>query len=149
MQEDTYRGGMADPLSLNLYTYCAGNPIKFWDPSGLAQQFVATLANGATWNEYAGKSGAYVDAKTGGTLSYNQKTGASSFSTGGVTVSGVLGAPAMQNKSTNEMLGNLRSVTIELNPLVLMSIRYSEAYANLNHKNLHQLKEWDQLGRLR
>ena len=80
----------------------------------------------------------------GGTLSYNQKTGASSFSVSGVTVSGVLDTPVMQNKSTNEMLGNLRSVTIALDPQVLMLIRYSEAYASLNHKSLHQLKEWDQ-----
>jgi len=62
MQEDAYRGNMADPLSLNLYTYCSGNPIKYWDPSGHKQVFVATLANGATWNEYAG---GYVDKKTG------------------------------------------------------------------------------------
>ena len=32
--EDTYRGQADDPLSLNLYTYCANNPIIYWDPSG-------------------------------------------------------------------------------------------------------------------
>ena len=31
---DTYRGGSNDPLSLNLYTYCLNNPIRFIDPSG-------------------------------------------------------------------------------------------------------------------
>ena len=34
IQEDTYRGTQNDPLSLNLYTYCANNPILYWDPSG-------------------------------------------------------------------------------------------------------------------
>ena len=34
MQEDTYRGQRSDPLSLNLYTYCHNNPIRYWDPSG-------------------------------------------------------------------------------------------------------------------
>lgn len=36
MQEDTYRGDPSDPLSLNLYVYCANNPIIFWDPRGYA-----------------------------------------------------------------------------------------------------------------
>ncbi|WP_338058871.1 RHS repeat-associated core domain-containing protein [Acetivibrio clariflavus] len=34
LQEDTYRGDINDPLSLNLYTYCANNPIIYWDYSG-------------------------------------------------------------------------------------------------------------------
>ncbi|WP_242631550.1 RHS repeat-associated core domain-containing protein [Sedimentibacter sp. zth1] len=32
--EDTYTGNPNDPLSLNLYTYCVNNPIRYWDPSG-------------------------------------------------------------------------------------------------------------------
>jgi RHS repeat-associated protein len=36
MQEDTYTGDINDPLSLNLYTYCANNPIRYIDPSGHA-----------------------------------------------------------------------------------------------------------------
>jgi RHS repeat-associated protein len=36
MQEDTYRGSAADPLSLNLYTYCNNNPIAYVDPTGHA-----------------------------------------------------------------------------------------------------------------
>jgi RHS repeat-associated protein len=34
MQEDTYRGDSADPLSLNLYTYVSNNPLIYWDPTG-------------------------------------------------------------------------------------------------------------------
>lgn len=34
LQEDTYRGNIRDPLSLNLYTYCNNEPIKFRDPTG-------------------------------------------------------------------------------------------------------------------
>ena len=34
IQEDTYRGDASDPLSLNLYTYCANNPMTYVDTSG-------------------------------------------------------------------------------------------------------------------
>ena len=34
MQEDSYRGDINDPLSLNLYTYCHNNPVKYVDPTG-------------------------------------------------------------------------------------------------------------------
>lgn len=34
ISEDTNKGDVKDPLSLNLYTYCVGNPIKYTDPSG-------------------------------------------------------------------------------------------------------------------
>ena len=34
LQEDTYTGDPKDPLSLNLYTYCANNPLIYFDPTG-------------------------------------------------------------------------------------------------------------------
>lgn len=34
LQEDTYLGDPKDPLSLNRYTYCMNNPVKYYDPSG-------------------------------------------------------------------------------------------------------------------
>ncbi|MEN2773818.1 RHS repeat-associated core domain-containing protein [Acetivibrio clariflavus] len=34
LQEDTYTGDPNDPLSLNLYTYCANNPLIYYDPTG-------------------------------------------------------------------------------------------------------------------
>jgi len=32
--QDSYKGGIESPLSLNLYTYCENNPIMYIDPSG-------------------------------------------------------------------------------------------------------------------
>lgn len=34
LTEDTYYGSIADPLSLNLYTYCHNEPVMYTDPSG-------------------------------------------------------------------------------------------------------------------
>ncbi|WP_424141323.1 RHS repeat-associated core domain-containing protein [Sporosalibacterium faouarense] len=36
ISEDSYTGKLTDPLSLNLYTYCWNNPIRYVDPSGNA-----------------------------------------------------------------------------------------------------------------
>lgn len=33
-QRDSFAGRTSDPLSLNLYTYCANNPVYYSDPSG-------------------------------------------------------------------------------------------------------------------
>jgi RHS repeat-associated protein len=32
--EDTFKGNPTDPMSLNLYTYCTSNPVRYIDPSG-------------------------------------------------------------------------------------------------------------------
>ena len=34
ISRDTFPGKIEDPLSLNLYTYCGNNPIRFTDPTG-------------------------------------------------------------------------------------------------------------------
>jgi RHS repeat-associated protein len=38
ISEDSYRGDIKEPLSLNLYGYCEGDPIAFVDPSGNAPE---------------------------------------------------------------------------------------------------------------
>ena len=32
--EDTYLGNIREPLTLNRYVYCVGNPVNYVDPSG-------------------------------------------------------------------------------------------------------------------
>ena len=49
MQEDTYLGNMADPLSLNLYTYCHNDPITYYDPNGYDSVKVIVEYNGYKW----------------------------------------------------------------------------------------------------
>ena len=56
ISRDSYAGKLNDPLSLNLYTYCANNPVLYFDPTGhiavvddaallvLAAAFVVTSA---------------------------------------------------------------------------------------------------------
>ena len=44
LQEDTYTGDPNDPLSLNLYTYCANNPLIYHDPTG----HISVYINGVT-----------------------------------------------------------------------------------------------------
>lgn len=46
ISEDSYKGDVKDPLSLNLYSYCVGNPIKYTDPSG-HDAIVITAEKGA------------------------------------------------------------------------------------------------------
>ena len=42
--EDSYTGERNDPLSLNLYTYCQNNPIKYDDPSGHSIRSIGFMA---------------------------------------------------------------------------------------------------------
>lgn len=42
MGEDTYKGELSDPLTLNLYTYVANNPLSYVDPSGYDPEFGST-----------------------------------------------------------------------------------------------------------
>ena len=63
MQEDTYLGNGTDPLSLNLYTYCFNNPLKYYDPSGhLAIKLTSIVTTIAV-----------VTAVAAGGLAYSQK----------------------------------------------------------------------------
>jgi RHS repeat-associated protein len=42
LSEDTFKGDIRDPLSLNLYTYCHNNPVLFIDPNGHYDREAAT-----------------------------------------------------------------------------------------------------------
>ncbi|TYQ15482.1 UNVERIFIED_CONTAM: RHS repeat-associated protein [Acetivibrio alkalicellulosi] len=73
LQEDTYRGSINDPLSLNLYSYCANNPITYYDPTGHSWERIKQGANiikesarivnqGANWiNDKATQAKHYIN----------------------------------------------------------------------------------------
>jgi hypothetical protein len=96
MQEDTYRGEQTDPLSLNLYTYCHNNPIKYWDPTGHMAITVTSNGSGG-WtatdgdgNNYdvtrhTGAGGGYV---IGGGIYFNPNTGVLIYP-GGIKAGGI------------------------------------------------------------
>ncbi len=44
ISEDSYKGDITDPLSLNYYIYCSGNPIKHIDPSGHSKEAILFLS---------------------------------------------------------------------------------------------------------
>ncbi|MHB8066091.1 MAG: polymorphic toxin type 47 domain-containing protein, partial [Ruminiclostridium sp.] len=54
ISEDSYWGEDENPLSLNLYTYCANDPIRYTDPSGHTNAYLTDLAKAAggsaTWD---------------------------------------------------------------------------------------------------
>ena len=43
LKQDTYRGTVADPLSLNLYTYCHNEPMMYYDPTGHSEKSAVDL----------------------------------------------------------------------------------------------------------
>ena len=45
ISEDTVRGDIEDPLSLNLYTYTHNNPLKYIDPNGHAVETIADIGS--------------------------------------------------------------------------------------------------------
>ncbi|MCD9024089.1 S8 family serine peptidase [Cohnella silvisoli] len=62
LTEDTYRGQANDPLSLNLYTYVANEPIKYVDPTGHLIQGM----NGASITKPKTTSGSTIKAGDSG-----------------------------------------------------------------------------------
>ncbi len=55
LTEDTYRGEKNDPLSLNLYTYCKNNPLKYVDPTGHDSVDLGYVAGNSTESKSEGK----------------------------------------------------------------------------------------------
>ena len=66
LTEDTYRGDPSDPLSLNLYTYCANEPIKYTDPTG----HLLIVDDGTVYNHHTGN---IINTKTGETTKLKDK----------------------------------------------------------------------------
>jgi hypothetical protein len=62
LQEDTYRGDPNDPLSLNLYTYCANNPLIYFDPTGHDLWKLSTLLSYAEGEMYEKNGILYITA---------------------------------------------------------------------------------------
>ncbi len=52
ISEDSYLGNNTDPLSLNLYTYCANNPILYKDPSGHVYDIVDVGFAAWSWYDF-------------------------------------------------------------------------------------------------
>jgi len=91
MQEDTFRGSILDPLSLNFYTYCNNEPIMYFDPTGHSRVFVDVRSDGSRWIPEAR---GYVHPVTGSVVSRTPEwttSGGSSSSSGGSSGSGSTG----------------------------------------------------------
>lgn len=55
--EDSYLGDITDPLSLNLYTYCYNNPLRFFDPTGhYTEEEAEELRNGLKSDNWLDKA---------------------------------------------------------------------------------------------
>ncbi len=69
--EDSYRGELNNPQTLNLYTYCENDPINFIDPTGHYKSgdenlpdYINIAINGTNKNGKCGLSGEWFAAKT-------------------------------------------------------------------------------------
>jgi murein DD-endopeptidase MepM/ murein hydrolase activator NlpD len=108
MSQDTYTGNPGDPLSLNLYTYCRNNPIRYTDPSGHADVPVrssnASQGNTVSWKAgaTAGKSTVVITTKSGATSTL--KEGKDYYISGGTAYYTNNTANAV--RSTNEKQGS-------------------------------------------
>ena len=92
MSEDTYTGEINDPLSLNLYTYCHNNPIKYVDPTGHAVAKVGTRGDTVqAIQEKLNKLG-YNVGKADGVFGEQTKAAVIKFQKdNGLTVDGIVG----------------------------------------------------------
>jgi len=66
ISEDTYKGQVDNPLSLNRYTYVLNNPLRYWDPSGRVAAEGAGSFFGGSYQElmlhWSDVAVAYADA---------------------------------------------------------------------------------------
>ena len=111
LSEDTYTGDPNDPLSLNLYTYCANSPIKYIDPSGNVYITDGSKGNDVKVIQAAlgvPVTGVY-DKKTEEAVNkYKEKnhlgnTGKSNGVVGDQTYASIISGRVVSAKETNEM----------------------------------------------
>ena len=87
LQEDTYSGNPNDPLSLNYYTYCANNPLAYYDPSGHAPEWLEKLWRGT--KTVGKKVGSDVVGLAVGTGEFAYETGVGLITLGTETVGAI------------------------------------------------------------
>jgi len=114
MQEDTYFGNAADPLSLNLYTYCVNNPIRYIDPTGhnasdnvqsAYNAYLGGYISGAEYASYASKQlGIVIDDPSKG------KTTTTGNNSGGNTGGGNTSGGGSSGGGSNNSGGGARGV---------------------------------------
>ena len=68
LQEDTYRGD-----GLNLYAYCANNPVMYYDPSGQRKNELCNTQQQSEPEELPSRKGALREAKRDADIPYNQE----------------------------------------------------------------------------
>jgi hypothetical protein len=92
LQEDSYRGDINDPLSLNLYTYTHNEPLKHDDPTGHSITISAIVVGFAVGAAINTAVTAYKDYKDDGKFNSGAKTYIASGLQGGIE--GAVGAAA-------------------------------------------------------
>ncbi|MTI58360.1 S8 family serine peptidase, partial [Geosporobacter ferrireducens] len=99
--QDTYKGQLNDPLSLNLYTYCANNPITYHDPTG---HFIETIIGATIGAAIAATKAVRDKERSGGGSSTNSSSGSS-------TQTGNNSGNVMKSNQFNETIYHLMGLT--------------------------------------
>ena len=147
LQEDTYIGSTADPLSLNLYAYVKYNPLKYYDPTGYASVningntiqsqkdsdlfYMSALIDAAGGNIY------YANDKTTYTLNGNTYS-VSGYPSNAVSLSGfnsIFGTSYSKEDtfvSSPAVVANLRNVAAQNGETYTPPASYSDSSGNNN-----------------
>ena len=115
LQEDTYKGDIKDPLSLNLYTYCRNNPVIYNDPTGHWFHIAIGAIVGAIVGTAANAIGDYLDDGkiNSGWKSYvgsaleGAVIGGTTVATGGMSLwaeAGVIGVTSFVENAANQYI---------------------------------------------
>jgi RHS repeat-associated protein len=124
LHEDTYRGDINDPLSLNLYVYCANNPLIYWDPTG--DDYITILTG-----------------ENRGTVEWEDKTKVAKVVVNGVTmnykvVNGEVWEYDEKNDSLMKKVGTIKDNKIDVTKDYFHNTFFEETI-RLSNKNLMQI----------